>query len=468
MRKEMNCLSRKIAYLKPWVMGALVVAALTAQGCVYFNLYYNTIRTFEEAERVPRAKDGALTSQATTKYERVIEKCETLITKHPDSKYVDDAVLLMGKCYYRQSLYSEAITKFSELQTNFPDSDLNEEGQFYMAKSYLEKGDPVQAVPLLQAILEERPNNDSADEMLYLLGTSLIEMGREEEAVQYLERLRDKFSRSDYRVQAELEVASLYIDLGEPEKSLAIYTELGKTRLSQENRIRYLIERSEAQVRLRRYSAAQASFDQLHRYNVETLERARIMLLEGETWAGLDSTGKAIDTYKSVVASYPKSKFSAEAYFRLGEVYQTKLDSLATAKTNYENVPRQYANSQYAQEAIQRSISISKLQKLRASIARGEEANKAATQFDLAEVELFQFKNYQRALVAYKRIVRDYPRDELAPKAAYAIGFIYDEYMDDKVQAEGAYRRVIREYPDSQQAEFAREQLRQLTASTNP
>ncbi|MCZ6767306.1 MAG: tetratricopeptide repeat protein [bacterium] len=447
---------------------AFVLAALASQGCVYFNLYYNTIRIFEEAERVPRAKDGKLTSQASGKYELVIEKCEMLITKHPDSKYVDDAVLLMGKCYFRQEKSSEAITKFRELAANFPKSDLNEEGQFYMAKAYLQKGDPVLAVPILQALIEENPKNDDADEMLYLLGTSLIEMGREEEAVQYLERLREKYSRSDYRVQAELEVASLYIDLGEPEKSLAIYSELGKVRLSEENRIRYLIERSEAQVRLRRYLAAQVSFDQLHRYNVGTQDQARIMLLEGETWAGIDSTNKAIDTYKSVVARFPKSKFSAEAYFKLGVVYQTKLDSLTTAKTNYENVPRQYANSEFAQIAIQRSISISKLQKLRHSISRGEEANRATAQFDLAEVEFFQFKNYKRALVAYKRIVRDYPNDELAPRAAYAIGYIYDEYMDDKQEALKAYRRVVREYPDSQQAEFAREQLRQLTALTNP
>lgn len=457
-----------MAGFKLRVIGAFVLAALVSQGCVYFNLYYNTIRTFEEAERLPRDRDGKVTSQANGKYEVVIEKCEMLITKHPDSKYIDDAVLLMGKCYFRLEQHSEAITKFRELEANFPDSNLNEEGQFYMAKAYLEKGDPVLAVPILQALIEEHPKNDSADEMLYLLGTSLVEMGREEEAVQYLERLRKKYSRSDYRVQAELEVAALYIDLGEPEKALAVYAELGKVRLSQENRIRYLIERSEAQVRMRRYSAAQGSFDQLHRYNMGMLDQARIMLLEGEAWAGVDSTNKAIDTYKSVVARFPKSKFSAEAYFRLGAVYQTKLDSLTTAKTNYENVPRQYANSEFAQEAIQRSISISKLQKLRRSISRGEEANKASAQFDLAEVELFQFKNYQRALVAYKRIVRDYPNNELAPRAAYAIGYIYDEYMDDKEQALIAYRRVVREYPDSQQAEFAREQLRQLTALTNP
>ena len=64
--------------------------------------------------------------------------------------------------------------------------------------------------------------------------------------------------------------------------------------------------------------------------------------------------------------------------------------------------------------------------------------------------------------------MRDYPNDELAPRAAYAIGYIYDEYMDDKQEALRAYRRVVREYPDSQQAEFAQEQLRQLTALTNP
>ena len=35
-----------------------------------------------------------------------------MIVQHPDSKYVDDAVLLIGKSYYEKGEYPLAITKF--------------------------------------------------------------------------------------------------------------------------------------------------------------------------------------------------------------------------------------------------------------------------------------------------------------------------------------------------------------------
>jgi TolA-binding protein len=168
---------------------------------------------------------------------------------------------------------------------------------------------------------------------------------------------------------------------------------------------------------------------------------------------------RAIDSYESIAGGFPKSKYAAEAYFRLGDIYQTSLDSLDLARENFDLVPRQYANSPFAKDAVVRSINIAKFQRLQASLAAGESQDEALVQFELAEAELFQFKNTEKALAGYMGILNDHGDSEVAPKAAYAIAYIYEKVLNDETNAQRAYLRLLREYPSSQQAGFARAYL---------
>ena len=186
------------------------------------------------------------------------------------------------------------------------------------------------------------------------------------------------------------------------------------------------------------------------------------------SYAGMDSLGRAMETYTSVTTVYPRSMFSAEAYFRLGEIYQDRLDSLQVAKQQFDQVPQQYAGSPFAEEAISKSAAISKLLRLRESLQSGGEGDQPAVQFDLAEVELFQFKNYTKALEGYRKILDEYPDVDLAPKAAYAIGYVYEVHLGDIDRAREAYEYVLNRYPDTQQAEYARQVLERLAAERQP
>lgn len=69
--------------------------------------------------------------------------------------------------------------------------------------------------------------------------------------------------------------------------------------------------------------------------------------------------------------------------------------------------------------------------------------------------------SYQR-IQHYQEIVERYPEDELAAQALFMIGFVYNEELGDKVEAERAFTRVIQTYPESDvrsTAEWMRENL---------
>ena len=87
------------------VLTGLAVALLLG-GCVYYNGMYNTKRLASSARKAER--DGR-TFEATNLWGQVVTRAETLITRHPDSKYVDEALVLKGLALSRLSQCNTAV-----------------------------------------------------------------------------------------------------------------------------------------------------------------------------------------------------------------------------------------------------------------------------------------------------------------------------------------------------------------------
>ncbi len=446
---------------------AILAAFAGGWGCAYFNTLYNAKKLYAEAELVPRGKDGLAGSTAKQKYGDAIKKCEALIASYPKSKYVDDALLLIGKCLYEQGEYASAIERLAALDSISTDAAVKAEGRTYTARSYLGKGETEAAIPILRKIVDENPKKVS-DETLFYLGTALVKTNNEGDAVKYLEQLAKNYPRSAYRIQADLEVAEVYAERKEYDKSLAVYSRLRNVVMEAPEAIRFLSNLAIVYTETGQYQNAITVFRELQGYAVDTEQQAANLLVAGKAYVGMDSLAVAIGRFETVAASYPRSQYSAEAYYRLGETYQEKLDSLQVAQQKFDKVPGEYASSPYSSDALARSSAIGKLLRLRATLESGSGEDPARVQFDLAEIEFFQFKNYEKAAEGYKKILDEFPTSEIAPKAAYALAYIYESQLVDLVKAKEAYEYVISHYPDTQQAQFAREAAERLQSREQP
>src|SRR5690606_19075765 len=96
----------------------------------YYNTFYNAKREFSrEEEQLLRAerpveRDRYLTlfiepepqsgAGRSGGFAKAIEKGADLLRDHPESKWVDDALLLIGKAYFYQGNFSGAEQKFRE------------------------------------------------------------------------------------------------------------------------------------------------------------------------------------------------------------------------------------------------------------------------------------------------------------------------------------------------------------------
>jgi TolA-binding protein len=75
-----------------------------------------------------------------------------------------------------------------------------------------------------------------------------------------------------------------------------------------------------------------------------------------------------------------------------------------------------------------------------------EYAIKAA--FSIADITKNNIKDYDTAIKYYKDIEKKYPESEKAPNALFMIGYIYANELNDFDNAKEAYQYFIEKYPD--------------------
>ena len=88
-----------------------ITVSLLLLSCAYFNTFYNAEKYFQEADRIRLEKAGkSIPLRAIDNYGKTIQKCMVVLTDYPESKLVNDAILLMAKAQYYRAEYDDAIT----------------------------------------------------------------------------------------------------------------------------------------------------------------------------------------------------------------------------------------------------------------------------------------------------------------------------------------------------------------------
>jgi TolA-binding protein len=434
-------------------------------GCAYFNTLYNAEQKFAEAEKADahrRAAEAAGGAGAQTPmsnpnaeaYEEVVEKCKKMIARYPDSRHVDDAMLLIGKSLYALGRHEEAAAALDSLLSRYPKTNLLADARFLKGKCLVGAEHYEAAVPVLRQYVDGHRKHDGRPEALYLLCTSLMQLGLSEDAVAALERLEQDHGRSEYRFRAQVDMAKILAEKELYEESLAVYRRLGESRIPEKMRYDVRMGMARVQEETGDHAGALETLGQLRAAQLTPDREPAFLLLRARAFGGADSTERAIEGYRSVATRFSRGVYGAEANFRLGQIYEG-MDSLRTAQKFYQEVPRSYSGSEFADEAIRRSSDIGRV--LRLEEIAGDESPEAVAlrTFSMAEIQLFQFNNAEKAIPSYEKIVAEFPESEFAPRSAYALGYVYGVVLQDSVKAREWYDVLRARYPDTQQAQLA-------------
>ena len=446
-----------------------MAAAVAIAGCAYFNTLYNAKEKYDAAEKAskrgeaaaeqrssltPGGNTGSTINPQAAQYESVIEKCTNVIARYPDSRHVDDAMLLIAKSLYRLGRYDEAAAALDSLETRYPKTNLLADARFLKGQS-LEAAEHYDvAATVLSDFIDRYRKHHDRPEALYLLCICQMQLSLTDNAVATLHRLEKDHGRSSYRFKAQTDMAEILAEKELYDQSLAVYRSLSTQRIPANVRFDLWVGMARVQIAVGDFKGALATIAQVKKLKLLVEQEPVVLLLSARANAGNGNTAVATREYKNIAKRFARGTYGAEANFRLGEMSEA-VDSLVAAQRYYQEVPNAYSGSEFAEEAIRRSSDIGRVLLIEQTAGDDSPEAVALRTFAMAEVQLFQFSNTEKAIPNYEKIVNEFGQSEYAPKAVYALGYIYGVILADSVKAREWYEVLRTRYPDSQQALLA-------------
>ena len=336
-----------------------------------------------------------------------------------------------------------------------------------------------------------------------------LALGRRSEAADAASALIDRFPRSPLVRPALLARSDALLGDGQFEKARDDFKTLGRAALDDEQRLRFLLREADCLEGARQYDA---EIELLHgalsheiapaitnpagggtdasapdngggatvvsivaganaanpggvvgaggvRGQVATDRWGRLRLRVGTAHLMAGRLDAALQEFREVAASYPRSALAAEAQYRIAYAYETEAGDLERARTEYGKVKDQSAIGGFVKEANQRIANIDRFSSLRKAAGRDSLERKAQAAFMLAELYLFQHNHPDRALEQYRRIESDFQGTGWAGKAINAEAWVLKNKLSRPDVADSLLWVVIRGYKATEAQLAARDYL---------
>jgi TolA-binding protein len=476
-QKEKSSRPRESFAPRPWGNQGLFVLvifcvflATQIVSCAYYNTFYSARKYYQQAMRAAQqAAKSAGTSMKTSApaivpaqvvalLDRSIEKCAKVISVYPKSKWVDDAIFLLGACYYEKHEYDKSIQKFNELNMYYPKSPLVSRAQFLTGMCYFGKKDYDRSCPILEKILNEYPDFEDRETALYALGEASLDRKKYAEALPYYKLVAGK-KKSKLYFDALSRIGECYFQMAKYDSARISLSTVAASSPSAEQAVDALIKIGDSyggekvfDAALKDYEKSLAPAKEFGKAAIVRLRMASVVTQEGDY-------KKAIETYQSVVNEFPRTIQASEAQFRIGYIYEVNLEDLESASTAYAKVREHSSVSEFASMAELRSKGLAKLKEFNQAAKTSEGEKAAESAFQIAELSLFQLGKPDKAIEKYLSIEKDFPTTSFAPKSAYAAAYVSLYIRQDTVSAIEIFKRVVKRFPKSEYAAAAREIL---------
>lgn len=368
-------------------------------GCAYYNTFYNAKKFYRDAEKERKKREktqvvqlsaeeeaklkksgrsGADTKnrasqQEMQNYQQAIERASRVLEYYPNSKWVDDALVLLGKCFYYRRDYKKGMRKFDEILQLYPNSEFIPETRLLKAKAYIGLEEYDSAEELLREIADDdaipkrvreeakyelgglyykkknyelaaenyRSSARSAKDKLikamaqYRFGECLVRLKNFDEAPSVLRKAVKEAPNEDFLSQAIFKLGQAYSLDGDYDRAIKTF----RTALSKE-------------------------------YDTKRIPRIKLELANNLKLKG--ELSDAVKWYENIIEEHKRTDASARSYYALGQIEEFISEDYVKAKENYDMVRSEFSSSLIAPVAKERSDNIQNLLDLTKEIARLE------------------------------------------------------------------------------------------------
>jgi tetratricopeptide (TPR) repeat protein len=391
----------------------LAVSLTVTAGCVYYNGMYNANRLANSARK---AEHDGRTFEANNLWGQVATKAESVLVRHPKSKYAEQAELLRGVALARLGQCDQALGPLGRLTTTTRSSELVEDallstGRCQMASGNLAGGDAA-FVQLLHS-----SNPDRRREARFQHARVLRTAGQYEEALRVLEGV--------YEPRAQTERMLALAGAGRVPEALALSDSLifhgDSTRrwdsvlviMAQENPV-----------------AASGLVDRVQRLPKRTPElQARTFLDDGLRLSSID-TARAARRFREALTVGGKGESAGRAGLALIKLRLAALNNPADLPSIIDSLKKL---------ALRFEVRADEVDRFAASVAEVDATARTATPMTpQGDLRLFLAAESAREILKapgiaeslFRRIPQQWPFSAYAPKAILAAQQLNPQWVD--------------------------------------
>ncbi len=275
-----------------------------------------------------------------TEIKDCIEKASISIQRHPDSKWEDDAYVLVGKARYYSVEFPDAIETFKYVNKHSKDKNERHKALIQLLKTFVEYGEFNNAIAVSDYLSKEKLNNKNAQD-LYLCRAYLYQKRNDKnQMVQNLVKAEELMTSFSETARVEFIIGQVYQELGfdaeahhyyerslknNPDYELSFYTKLNMAQVTELT--------SSGDVRkVRKY------FRRLLKDTKNTEYKDKIYYEMAGFELKQGNLNEAIDLYKlSIQNSIQNQRQKGYAYLKLGQIYYDSLKQFELAQAYYDS-----------------------------------------------------------------------------------------------------------------------------------
>ena len=457
-----------------WIIARLfpIMVSLLFFSCAYFNTFYNAEKYFKEANKMRLEKSGqSIPLRAIDNYGKTIQKCKIVLSDFPESRYVNDAILLMAKAQFYRSEYDEAI---SNLKIIYNKGNIEQiaEAKYWSAVCKWKKGKTQTAINELKEIIKASSDKNIKAQCHLSLADIFNEIDRNDDFLFHLEEgakiIIDRAEKGIvYNKLADIAFNNENYAIAE-----AAYKEVIKNSLAKEK-----IE--DAHIQLLKISRILGDHRSAERKIKSLLIDEKFKNIKGDLeielvqlYIAQDDIDNAIVRLESIIKEYERTKTSSEAYFLLGQLHLSSIWKPDVAKEKFLLVKKEYNRSEYGPISENKIKAIDGYNKsledlliyesMKADTASKDtvvsdtiinKISKPSASYEellyhIADIEAFNFGRLDTGIVFFKKILENDSASKYYPKALFALSLLYDD-IDDSVNS-NKYQMILKsKFPTS-------------------
>jgi tetratricopeptide (TPR) repeat protein len=333
-------------------------------GCAYFNTFYNAKQFYKKAYH--ETKKNLTSKPSSTEnnyYQEAIDRSLTLIVKYPNSKYVDDALLLAGKSYYYRQEYFQAKRKFLELMSNYPDGPFVDEAKLWMARTQFALDEFEEAQTLVDELVSQDVLKSIKGQAYYYLGKFHERNRNFKDAVTAYQNAL-QYGVGDLKVNTLYSLGTSLDTLGHYQEARDAFEKVPKSTRLTEFIFEGYFRSAQMDKKLGNTKEALKEFQTLMADENYTRHIPDIRVQIADAYYRSGDADAAIEYYAEITQLHEKTMQAAEAFYRMGIIFEKYYRDYEQALENYLLVKQTNSRSEYADTAEVYARDIQRLQAL--------------------------------------------------------------------------------------------------------